>query len=153
VDKEIRRLLGVHERICKEKSRIPTHAELATALNITLDEVAYLLGNLQAPLSLDAPSAPGESLRLEETIEDDQAPSPAEWSARIGVLERLEELLGGFSVSHRRILALRYGLLDGVTYSRVEVATKTGLKVTEIARMEREALEGLRGVPDLASLL
>lgn len=152
-DKMIRKLLATHERICKEKSRIPTHEELGEALSIPVEEVGTYMSYLQAPLSMEAPSSPGETLKLEETIEDEQAPSPAEWGARIGLLERLEELLEDHSVSHRRVVALRYGLLDGVSYTRSEVGRKTGLSETEIQRLETEALEALREIQGLEGLL
>lgn len=144
VDKQIRILLGVHERLTRSLERSPTREELAEALDVPGDKVDHLMSFLQAPLSLEAPARTGEALRLEETIGDPNAPAPSEHGLRIGALRRLEEALEDFSTTHHRVLALRYGLVDGRTHSRKEVALQVALDLEEVDRIEAEALEALR---------
>lgn len=144
VDKEIRRMLREHERLTRAKERPPSHAELAAALDVEVEDVDYLMAHLQAPRSLEGPTAPGESTRLEEMLEDTQAAAPSEWSARAAALKHLEEMLDQLSASHRRVVALRYGLVDGVDHDREAVGARVGLSSDEVARLESEALEVLR---------
>lgn len=152
VDKEIRRMLREHERLTRKKERPPSHAELAQALDLAVDDVDHLMSHLQAPLSLEGSAVPGETTRLEEAIEDTQAASPSAWTERASALERLEEMLEELSVSHRRVVALRYGLVDGVDHDRKAVGVRVGLSQDEVARLETEALEVLRRSSDLGSL-
>lgn len=152
LDREIRRLLREHERLSNQRQRVPTHRELAEALGTDEDEVGYLMSFLQAPASLDVPSGPGEEYRLEEILADEQAPAPAEWSSRVGALERLEEMMEPLTVSHRRVVALRYGLLDGLAHTRKQVVARTGFSLEEVVRLEEEALDHLRRQGDLESL-
>jgi RNA polymerase primary sigma factor len=152
VDKEIRRMLREHERLTRKKEGPPSHAELADAMDLPVDEVDYLMSYLQAPLSLDGPTAPGDTTRLEEVLEDTRAAAPSTWSARASALRRLEEILEELSVSHRRVVALRYGLVDGIDHDQQAVGVRVGMSADEVARLEAEALEVLRRSSDLGSL-
>lgn len=152
VDKGVRRLLAADSALTSRHSRAPTRRELAQELGVGEAEVAELQGYLEAPRSLDAPGEGGDG-RLDELLADARSPAAAERAARQRLLGRVEELLEGLSVSHRRVVALRFGLPEGPPRTRKQVARMTGFDLDEVRRLEAEALAVLRAEPGLESTL
>lgn len=143
-DKEVRRLLRADEVLRKRLGRPPSQKELAAELELGETEVAYLMHFLRAPLSLQGKGEGGEDATLEETLADQRAPDPAEANQRIRLLETLKGVADELGPGHLEVLALRFGLADGVACTRKETARRTGLGFDEVRRLESEALDVLR---------
>lgn len=90
------------------------------------------------PLSLDAPMGEEEA-RLGDLV---AAESPHEAFILDSELDRL---LQNLSERERRILVLRFGLVDGVTRTLQEVSEEFGISKERIRQKEEDALRKLRG--------
>ena len=82
---------------------------------------------------------------LGDFIEDQEAPSPAEAASYTLLQEQLGKVLQEhLSPRERRVLELRFGLLDGRTRTLEEVGQYFGVTRERIRQIEAKALRKLR---------
>lgn len=124
--------------------REPTPEELAEALELPAERVHRYLRTAVRPLSLEQPVGEEEESTLGQFIEDDDSPEPSERAEQALLREKLDDLLDTLQPREERILRLRYGLLDGHTYTLQEVGEMFGLTRERIRQIEQEALARLR---------
>ncbi len=124
--------------------REPTPEELAEALELPAERVHRYLRTAVRPLSLEQPVGEEEESTLGQFIEDDDSPEPSERAEQSLLREKLDDLLDTLQPREERILRLRYGLLDGHTYTLQEVGEMFGLTRERIRQIEQEALARLR---------
>ena len=124
--------------------REPTPEELADALDLPAERVHRYLRTAVRPLSLEQPVGEEEESTLCQFIEDDDSPEPAERAEQALLRGKLDDLLDTLQPREERILRLRYGLLDGHTYTLQEVGEMFGLTRERIRQIEQEALARLR---------
>ncbi len=58
--------------------------------------------------------------------------------------KRIDEALSKLPVSEARVISLRYGLEDGKTHTRIEIAKEFSVTEERVRQYEEEALENLR---------
>ena len=124
--------------------REPTPDELAEALVLPAERVHRYLRTAVRPLSLEQPVGEEEESTLGQFIEDDDSPEPSERAEQALLRSKLDDLLDTLQPREERILRLRYGLLDGHTYTLQEVGEMFGLTRERIRQIEQEALARLR---------
>jgi RNA polymerase primary sigma factor len=124
--------------------REPTPEELAEALELPAERVHRYLRTAVRPLSLEQPVGEEEESTLGQFIEDDDSPEPSERAEQALLRSKLDDLLDTLQPREERILRLRYGLLDGHTYTLQEVGEMFGLTRERIRQIEQEALARLR---------
>ncbi|HRE27873.1 MAG TPA: sigma-70 family RNA polymerase sigma factor, partial [Anaerolineales bacterium] len=96
------------------------------------------------PLSLETPTDEEEDSVLGDFIEDEDSPEPVEIATRNLLKEQIREVLNGLPPREVRILQLRYGLLDGESYTLEEVGKKMGVTRERVRQIEAQALSRLR---------
>ncbi len=85
-----------------------------------------------------------EDSELSNFIEDDHTPTPADTTHQMLLRDRLEESLSTLRPREARILRMRFGLLNGRSYTLEEVGKKFGLTRERIRQIEGQALRRLR---------
>jgi RNA polymerase primary sigma factor len=141
---QINRLLRVSHRLTQELGRNPTPEELAEELDIAPRKVEQMLKVAQRPLSLEMPTDDEGDSTLGDFIEDDNATAPPEAVSGSMLREMLHEILQDLPPREVRILQLRYGLVDGETYTLEEVGRKLGVTRERVRQIEAQALSRLR---------
>jgi RNA polymerase primary sigma factor len=81
---------------------------------------------------------------LGDFIEDEDSPEPVEIATHNLLKEQIAEVLNGLPPREVRILQLRYGLLDGESYTLEEVGKKMGVTRERVRQIEAQALSRLR---------
>jgi RNA polymerase primary sigma factor len=81
---------------------------------------------------------------LGDFIPDEDSPAPVEMVTNKMLRAQLEEILSTLPLREVRILQLRYGLLDGETYTLEEVGRKLGVTRERVRQIEAQALSRLR---------
>ncbi len=141
---QINKLLRVSHSLTQELGRDPTVDELAQALNVTPKKVESMIQIARRPLSLETPTDEEEDSVLGDFIQDEDSPAPVEIATRNLLREQIQEVLGTLPPREVRILQLRYGLLDGESYTLEEVGKKMGVTRERVRQIEAQALSRLR---------
>jgi RNA polymerase primary sigma factor len=103
-------------------------------------------------VSLDQTIDDDEELWLVETLEDRRAVAPAEAADQAALRERVRSLLGVLPERQRRVVELRFGLLDGDARTMREVGAILGVSRERVRQLEVLALDQLRRRTDVAQL-
>jgi RNA polymerase primary sigma factor len=140
----IRRLYKTARRLEQERGRKPTPEEIADELELEPRKVRWMLKVSWRPLSLEKPIGEEEDNELGSFIEDDNSPTPTQSAYEHLLKEKMEEVLTTLTPREARILRLRFGLLDGKSYTLEEVGQKFGLTRERIRQIEGKALRRLR---------
>jgi RNA polymerase primary sigma factor len=141
---QINKLLRASHQLTQKLGRDPTTEELAEALDVTPKKVENMIQVARRPLSLELPTDDEEDSFLGDFIEDEDSPAPAERVTETLLKEDLREALGSLPPREVRILQLRYGLLDGESYTLEEVGQKMGVTRERVRQIEAQALSRLR---------
>jgi RNA polymerase primary sigma factor len=140
----IRRLYNTARALEQEHGRRPTPEEIADEMDIEPRKVQWMLRVSWRPLSLEQPVGEEDDNELGSFIEDDDTPTPTQSTFRFLLGEKLEELLATLNPREARILRLRFGLINGRSYTLEEVGQKYGLTRERIRQIEGQALRRLR---------
>ena len=140
----IRRLYNTARQLEQEYGRRPTPEEIAAEMDVEPRKIQWMLRVSWRPLSLERPVGEDEDSELGSFIEDETAPTPTQSAYQHLLGEKVEELLATLSPREARILRLRFGLLNGRSYTLEEVGQKFGLTRERIRQIEGKALRRLR---------
>ena len=140
----IRRLYKTARQLEQANGRKPTAEEIAEEMDIEPRKVQWMLKVSWRPLSLELPVGEDEDAELGSFIEDETTPSPTQTVHERLLHEKVEEVLSTLSPREARILRLRYGLVNGRSYTLEEVGRKFGLTRERIRQIQGKALRRLR---------
>ncbi|AGP56136.1 sigma-70 family RNA polymerase sigma factor [Streptomyces rapamycinicus] len=135
------------EREFFDQGRNPNVDDLALASGLSPVKVMeYLRLGRRAVLSLDQPV--GENVTLGELIVDAIRPIPGPEQVLRSAFER-EELYQffdacSFTARVRKILLLRFGFVDGTSWTLDQIGLKFGISRERIRQIEKKALKNLR---------
>jgi len=141
---QINKLLRVSHQLTQKLGRNPTTDELAQTLDITPKKVENMIQVARRPISLETPTDEDEDSILGDFIEDKESPAPTTAVTQNLLKEQLQDVLGSLPPREVRILQLRYGLLDGQSYTLEEVGRKMGVTRERVRQIEAQALSRLR---------
>ncbi|HZV50371.1 MAG TPA: sigma-70 family RNA polymerase sigma factor [Candidatus Dormibacteraeota bacterium] len=144
----IGKLVRVSDRLRVELGRQPSEEEIGLEMGLEPDKVRWLFEIAREPVPLETPIGDGDS-ELGELLKDENAVSPSTAAAEALMGAELDEVLQALSAKERRIIQLRFGLVDGHPRTLEEIGARLGIGREVVRRIEREALERLRQ-PDLA---
>jgi len=135
----------VRRRLLQDLGREPLPEEIAAEMGIEIDKVRHIQKISQSTVSLDMPVGEDEKDSiLAEFIEDEKSISPSLEAARTLLKERLKEILVDLTPREQKILAMRFGLEDGITHTLEEVGKEFGVTRERIRQIEAKALERIR---------
>jgi RNA polymerase primary sigma factor len=141
----IRQLYRTSHELEQKLGQAPTIEELATALDLPVRKVDWMMRVSWLPLSLESPiNEDGEEAELGMFVEDQLTPTPIQSAYSRLLTEKIEEVLDTLPPREARILRLRFGLENGRTYTLEEVGQKFGLTRERIRQIEGKALRRLR---------
>ena len=141
----INKLVRVSRQLLQELGREPTPEEIAKEMDVSVDRVREIQKIAQEPVSLETPIGEEEDSHLGDFIEDQEAPSPADAASYTLLQEQLGHVLQEhLSPRERKVLELRFGLIDGRTRTLEEVGQHFGVTRERIRQIEAKALRKLR---------
>ena len=141
---EISKYKQMQHQLMQQLSRKPTIEELAEKLELPLFRILELQQTSRAPISLDLSVNEDEDTTLGELLSDDTSTSPDEEAYNNLRNEQLMEILEELPVRERSTIEMRYGLLDGKTYTLEEVGQQLGVTRERARQIEGQALRRLR---------
>ena len=135
----------IRRGLLKELRREPSAEEVAKEIGLSVAKVNHIAKIAQKTISLETPVGDSdEDSILADFIKDEELPSPSKDAARALLKERLREILYELTEREQKILAMRFGLEDGVTHTLQEVGEVFGVTRERIRQIEAKALERIR---------
>jgi len=141
---QINRLARVSRQLVQELGRDPTVEEIAAELGVSPKKVERTIKVSQRPLSLEMPVGEEDDSFLGDFIEDSDAPSPTDQASQQLLRDQIDDIFVSLTPREVRILQLRFGLVDGYSYTLEEVGKKFGVTRERIRQIEAQALGRLR---------
>ncbi len=132
------------EKLSQSLERQPTAEEIALALGQSVDRIQRVLEAARRPVSLETPVGDEGEHTLGDFLPDDELPSPTDFAAQQMLRRDLVTALNHLSERERRIIDLRYGLVDGQRRTLEEVGRVLGMTRERARQIEAEALRRLR---------
>jgi RNA polymerase primary sigma factor len=130
----------------------PTGEEIAIALGQPVERIERVLEAARRPVSLETPVGDEGEHTLGDFLPDEELPSPTEFASSQLLRRDLANALDHLSERERRIIDLRYGLVDGRRRTLEEVGRALGMTRERARQIEAEALRRLRS-PDVGQHL
>ncbi|MEU4979452.1 RNA polymerase sigma factor [Streptomyces sp. NPDC021969] len=140
----INRVVRVQRRMLQERGYEPTPQEVAAHLDLAPERVGEVLRLAQEPVSLHAPVGEEDDVALGDLIEDGDAASPVESAAFLLLRQHLEAVLSTLGERERKVVQLRYGLVDGRPRTLEEIGRLFGVTRERIRQIESKTLNKLR---------
>ncbi len=140
----INRMNRIQRNMLQTLGRQPTPEELADEMNIPLEKVREILKVAQDPVSLETPIGEEEDSHLGDFIQDDDVMSPSDSTTYDLLREQLMEVLETLTDREKKVLMLRFGLIDGRAHTLEEVGRTFDVTRERIRQIEAKALRKLR---------
>jgi RNA polymerase primary sigma factor len=140
----LNQLARVSRALLEQLGREPTEEELAYGMGITVDKVQELKKISQQPVSLESPIGEEEDSHLGDFVEDKMAIAPLEAASEAMFRNEVEDILATLRPRERRVVQLRFGLVDDEPRTLEEVGRRMGLTRERIRQIEATALRKLR---------
>ena len=140
------------ERLAQSLERQPVADEIALALGQPIERIQRVLEAARRPVSLETPVGDEGEHTLGDFLPDDELPSPTDFAATQLLRRDLSAALDHLNERERRIIDLRYGLVDGRRRTLEEVGRALGMTRERARQIEAEALRRLRS-PDVGQHL
>jgi RNA polymerase primary sigma factor len=140
----INKLVRVQRQLLQDLGREPTPDEIGKVMGISAEKVREIQKVSQEPVSLETPIGEEEDSHLGDFIEDSEAVVPADAASFILLQEQLEGVLHTLSEREKKVIQLRFGLVDGHPRTLEEVGREFGVTRERIRQIESKTLSKLR---------
>jgi RNA polymerase primary sigma factor len=140
----INKLIRVQRSLLQEFGREPSPDEIGQRMEMTAERVREILKISQEPVSLETPIGEEEDSQLGDFIEDSDAVVPPEAASFSMLQEQLSKVLESLSERERKVIELRFGLMDGHPRTLEEVGREFGVTRERIRQIESKTLCKLR---------
>ena len=129
--------MQIKERISNEKGYEPTVEEIAKEMNMKKEDVVIALEAVVDPVSFYEPvySNGGDTIFLMDQIGSNE--TDVDWVDEIVLKEAIKEL----PQREKKILSMRF--MRGMT--QTEVANEIGISQAQVSRLEKNALDSIKG--------
>jgi RNA polymerase primary sigma factor len=138
------KLWRAQKQLTQELGREPTPEELADEMHMPVSRIHALLKMAQQPVSLHAPVGDDGDVSVGDFIEDKSAENPSDVTSYSLLREKLSDVLTTLTERERKILEMRFGLLDGYERTLEEIGKMYNVTRERIRQIEAKALRKLR---------
>ncbi len=138
----INKVIRVSRQLLQELGHDPSAEEIAAEMGMPVEKVREILKIAQEPVSLETPIGEEEDSHLGDFIPDEDASEPSEAASFSLLKEQLMEVLDTLTPREKKVLELRFGIVDGRTRTLEEVGKEfnvTRERIRQIEARERSA--------------
>ena len=140
----INKVIRVSRQLLQELGHDPSAEEIADEMGMPVDKVRDILKIAQEPVSLETPIGEEEDSHLGDFIPDEDASEPSEAASFSLLKEQLMSVLDTLTPREKKVLELRFGIVDGRTRTLEEVGKEFNVTRERIRQIEAKALRKLR---------
>lgn len=132
--------------LTQKLGRDPSIDEVAKKMKVTIDKVRSISQVVRETYSLDMLIGDQEEDTLKDILQDVNAISPASVSDDIRRREHIDEWLKQLSVSEKKVVEMRFGLVDGDPMTLDSIGKEFGITRERVRQIETQALNKLRAI-------
>ena len=140
----LNKVMQVQKQLLQEFGHEPTPEEVADEMNLPVERVQQIMKMAQQPISLQSPVGDGDDTSFGDFIEDKSAENPYDMTAFSLLREKIMDVLDSLTERERRVLTLRFGLVDGYSRTLEEVGKHFKVTRERIRQIEAKALRKMR---------
>jgi RNA polymerase primary sigma factor len=140
----LNKVMQVQKQLLQEYGHEPTPEEVADEMNLPVERVQQIMKMAQQPISLQSPVGDGDDTSFGDFIEDKSAENPYDMTAYSLLREKIIDVLETLTERERRVLSLRFGLVDGYSRTLEEVGKQFKVTRERIRQIEAKALRKMR---------
>ncbi len=140
----LNKVMQVQKQLLQEFGHEPTPDEVADEMNLPVERVQQIMKMAQQPISLQSPVGDGDDTSFGDFIEDKSAENPYDMTAYSLLREKIIDVLDSLTDRERRVLSLRFGLVDGYSRTLEEVGKQFKVTRERIRQIEAKALRKMR---------
>src|SRR3990172_8929129 len=131
-------------QLTQKLGRDPQIEEIAKKMRITVEKARSISQVVRETYSLDMLIGDQEEDTLKDILQDSNALSPASVSDDIRRREHIDEWLTQLSASERKVIEMRFGLIDGEPKTLDSIGKEFGITRERVRQIETQALNKLR---------
>lgn len=140
----LNKVMQVQKQLLQELGHEPTAEEVADEMDLPVDRVQSIMKMAQQPISLQSPVGDSDDTNFGDFIEDKAAENPYDMTAYSLLREKIMDVLDSLTDRERRVLSLRFGLVDGYSRTLEEVGRQFNVTRERIRQIEAKALRKMR---------
>jgi RNA polymerase primary sigma factor len=137
----------VVRRMEQDLGRTPLPEEIALEMGLEVEKI-YMINKInQSTMSLEETVGSGDDDKSTrgEFIADDKILSPDREASKRILHDQIREILNDLSDKERKIIEMRYGLVDGINHTLEEVGKEFGVTRERIRQIEAKVHDKIRG--------
>ncbi|WP_332107527.1 RNA polymerase sigma factor RpoD [Cerasicoccus fimbriatus] len=140
----LNKVMQVQKQLLQELGHEPTPEEVADEMDLPVERVQAIMKMAQQPISLQSPVGDSDDTNFGDFIEDKGAENPYDMTAYSLLREKIMDVLDSLTERERRVLSLRFGLVDGYSRTLEEVGRQFKVTRERIRQIEAKALRKMR---------
>ncbi|TSD05174.1 MAG: hypothetical protein Athens071412_476, partial [Parcubacteria group bacterium Athens0714_12] len=142
----INKLQQTKRRLVQDLGREPMPEEIAAEMGEDIEKVRHILKISQETISVDMPIGDEDERdsTLADFIEDIKTITPNRMAALQILRDYVKDIIKELTPRERKILEMRFGLIDGISHTLEEVGKEFGVTRERIRQIETKALERIR---------
>ena len=140
----LNKVMQIQKQLLQELGHEPTAEEVAEEMKLPVERVQAIMKMAQQPISLQSPVGESDDTNFGDFIEDKGAENPYDMTAYSLLREKIMDVLDSLTERERRVLSLRFGLVDGYSRTLEEVGRQFNVTCERIRQIEAKALRKMR---------
>ena len=146
LNEEILKYKKATEELTHKLKRKPRIDEIAKRLQVSVDKIKELEKAISKMSSLDAPIGESGDGQVKDIIEDENIIAPDEELENFFSKERAISYLDLLNERERKIIEMRFGLIDGNAHTLAEIAKVLGVSRERIRQLESATIKKIRQI-------
>ncbi len=137
----------VTRRMEQDLGRTPLPEEIALEMGLDVEKIHMINKINQSTMSLEDTVGSGDDDKSTrgEFIADEKILSPDREASKRILQDQIREILDDLSDKERKIIEMRYGLVDGINHTLEEVGKEFGVTRERIRQIEAKVHDKMRG--------
>ena len=149
---KLNKIVRSERKLRGELGREPTTPEIASDIELSVEDVGQIRRTAQVPVSLEKPVGDDEDSEFGHFLTDDSEPLPDEAAETTLRGEVLNKILATLSERERLVIQLRYGLNGRAPLTLDEIGREFNVTRERIRQIEHHTLRKMRALADSQKL-
>ncbi|MEG3436246.1 RNA polymerase sigma factor SigC [Pannus brasiliensis CCIBt3594] len=143
ITEKLNKIKKIQREISQSRGRTASIEEIARELEMTPEGVREILLRIPRSVSLEIKVGKEKDTELLDLLETEEV-SPEHHLAYEALQKDVQQLLEALTTREREVIELRYGFLDGKSYSLADIGRTLELSRERVRQIEAKALQKLR---------